>query len=796
MLKFLYIGDMHEMESQPSSRIDNYEETTHKKRQEILDLARKYDVNAILEGGDFLDRPKVSNSFLSFLMEEWGMNQLIMKDLFLKIKLGMNSFSDLQSQLNQTIPIIGVIGNHELIGGALDSYEKTSLAVLEESGFIHIVSKEHPYIFSDNEIKVAITGQSYFFDIDSEDKSGYIVKDKLGDYHIHLVHGMLMNKSYGKMFKHTLIEDIAFETNADLTINGHDHTGYPLTTINDKKFINSGSIMRISATKKEIERKPKVLLITVSKEEGLNVQEIYLSSAQEGNKVLSRSHISDKLSKLNDEIKIEEIVENAKINKGRNLNKIVENIGKIDNIDEDIIKDCTDRIQKMQLLMEPTDNSNPDYYIESLELENFLSHKHSFFEFNKNINILTGKSRAGKSAVLRALKELQECYLVNPRKAIFQNEEYFKITAKLSNGYIISRYVENKSKGRNLNGYYVYNPITKNTDFYNTKALPEIQKLFKFQPMKITDKKSINTNFMMQGDGWFFTENLSGQDRAKIVGYSFGAHIADAVVKEVNAESKECNSQIKRNEKELLEKENKIRSYDYLKELKEKLEKAKLLSDKINHLTEKIEKVNILLKQKSEISFKLLTYKNILITINNSHDIIQEKLLKIKEEQEKLEKIEITWKKRKELLKTGKQIATLSHKFVNLEDIKIKLEKCIKFEQTGVLEKGHLLTKRKESLEKSLKIMENLETNFLNLKLFNFDKLRELELKLEKIKELKIKSQKILKEGKALKQEFLKKEEETKQLKEILKKELKAIGSCPVCHSVLNEEKINQILEN
>lgn len=796
MLKFLYIGDMHEMESQPSSRIDNYEETVHKKRQEILNLAKKYNVNAILEGGDFLDRPKVSNSFLSFLMEEWGLNQLIMKDLFLKIKLGMNSFSDLQTQLNQTIPIIGVIGNHELIGGALDSYEKTSLAVLEESGFIHIVSKENPYIFSDNEIKVAITGQSYFFDIDSEDKSGYIIKDKLGDYHIHLVHGMLMNKSYGKMFKHTLIEDIAFETEADLTINGHDHTGYPLTTINNKMFINSGSIMRISATKKEIERKPKVLLITVSKEEGIQVQEIYLSFAEEGKQVLSRSHISDKFSKLNTEIKIEEIVENAKVNKGRNLNKIIENIGKVESIDKSIIDDCTDRIQKMQTLMEPTDNNNPDYFIESLELENFLSHKHSFFDFNENINILTGKSRAGKSAVLRALKELQECYLVNPRKAIFQNEEYFKITVKLSNGYIISRYVENKSKGRNLNGYYVYNPITKNTDFYNTKALPEIQKLFKFQPMKITDKKTINTNFMMQGEGWFFTENLSGQDRAKIVGYSFGAHIADAVVKEVNAESKECNSQIKRNEKELLEKENKIRSYDYLKELKEKLEMAKNISDKINHLTEKIGKVNDLLKQESEISSKILTYKNLLTTINSSHDTLQEKLLKLKEKEENLEKVELIWKKKNELLKNGKKIANLSHKFLHLEDVKIKLEKCIKVEQTGILEKGYTLTKRKETLEKSLKIMESLESNFLNLKLFNFDKLKELEIKLEKIRELKVKSQKILKEGISLKQEFLRKEQETKQLKETLKKELKSIGSCPVCHSILNEEKINQILEN
>ena len=119
MLKFLYIGDMHEMEHTPSSRIDNFQETVHEKRQEILALAKKHQVSAILEGGDFLDKPRVSNDFLSYLLTEWGMDQRLIQKLLFQILLGTSTIEDLKTQMEQQIPILGIAGNHELIGGAI-----------------------------------------------------------------------------------------------------------------------------------------------------------------------------------------------------------------------------------------------------------------------------------------------------------------------------------------------------------------------------------------------------------------------------------------------------------------------------------------------------------------------------------------------------------------------------------------------------------------------------------------------------------------------------------------------------
>lgn len=795
MLKFLYIGDIHETENIPSSRIDDFKETVHKKRKEILQIAKTNQVNAILQGGDFFDRPKVSNDFLTFLLTEWGMNQLLIRDTLLNIHLGKASLSDLSSHIENSIPIIGIIGNHDLIGGAIESYDKTSLSILQESGLINIVSKNNPFIFKDEEISVCITGSSYNFQID-EDKENYIIRNKSHDYHIHLAHGMLMNKSYGKMFKHTLIQDIALETKADLTINGHDHTGYPLTKINDKLFINPGSIVRMSATKKEFKRMPKVLLISVSKETGLQVDEIPLNCAEKGENVLTRKHITDKLELLHSKIKIEEIVKNVKVNKGRNLNKIIENIGNSEGLDKDIIDDCTGRIQNMQLRIEPEANPNPDYVIQTLELENFLSHKHSFFDFSKDINILTGKSRAGKSAVLRAIKELQECYLVNPRKAIFQNEEFFRITVTLSNGFIISRYVENKKKGKNLNGYSIYNPNTNTTDFYNTKALPEIQKLFKFQPLKITDKKTVNTNFMMQGEGWFFTTNLSAQDRAKLVGYSYGAHIADAVVKEVNSEAKDCNSYIKKNEKLLLEKNNQIKSYDYLQELKIKLDTLKELQNKISTLNKNLELAKSLFEKKVNIEKKIIAYENISVELTKNKVIIQEKLEQIKELNGKVNEANKKWEESLRILKVGKLLKKYSKKFSKLDIIKDKLQelKEEKFLYDKSYKKGTELLKKRNSLYKNINLMESLQVSFNKLNSISITEITNLNNKIKEIQLLYEKLDKILKSGKELKIQYEKQSKNTVTLKETLSNELRKLGTCPVCHSILNEDKINEIL--
>lgn len=797
MLKFLYIGDMHEMEHTPSSRIDHFQETVHEKRQEILALAKKHQVSAILEGGDFLDKPRVSNDFLSYLLTEWGMDQRLIQKLLFQIQLGTSTIEDLKTQMEQQIPILGIAGNHELIGGAIESYEKTSLSVLEEFGLIHMVSKDHPIIFSDDEISVAISGSSYHFQIDGTNKDSYIVENKVADYQIHLVHGMLLNKPETKIMKSTYVPDIAFQTKADLTISGHDHTGYPLHEIDGKQFVNPGAPVRLTAAKKEIARMPKVLLITVSKEHGVQVESIFLTCAKKGEEVLSRKHIEDGEKRFASRLSMEEIVHMAHIDKARSLEKIVEKMGKTDAIDHTVVSDCIERIREMQLAIEPESNSTPDYFIESLELENFLSHKHSVFDLSQGINILTGKSRAGKSAVLRALRELQECYLPNPRKAIFKNEEYFRITARLSNGYMISRYVENKSKGRSLNGYSVYDPNTGKTDFYNTKSLPEIQKLFKFQPLQITQKKAVNTNFMMQGDGWFFTESLSSGDRAKLVGYPYGAHIADAVAKEINQESKEEQRNVKTTELQIAEKDLALKQYAFLPKLQHQLETAMQYMERYEELQKKIQQIETLMTQKIELETYLKQAEQILKQLETDREKRELLLTKLKERQQKFIQAETLVEQARHCHEIARQLSEISNKLACVSQARelFTTYQSKAIEYTERIQNGTKLLQEKQRLEELIPTMERLQRSFLPVDLSLLSQLKEQKLKAETVEKLMTEIRVIQKDGVLLKKQWQQQEKQVEEKRKELAQRLKDAGTCPICHSVLSNAMIESILK-
>lgn len=212
-MKFLYVGDLHERTTTPRNRKDNFKETYNLKIQEIRSLAKKNNVTAILHGGDFFSKHKYDSEFLSEVLGRWGYKnyneQLLKKGVIVKE--------------SDEPPIITPIGNHDLLGSSLKSYKKTSLSFLEDIGFITIANKERPLIFKESNFTIAITGGHYELDMD-ETKKPYMIEEKKGDYHIHIVHGMLTDHRWPEGVPHTLVDEV-LDTKADLTIAGHDHKG-------------------------------------------------------------------------------------------------------------------------------------------------------------------------------------------------------------------------------------------------------------------------------------------------------------------------------------------------------------------------------------------------------------------------------------------------------------------------------------------------------------------------------------------------------------------------------------------
>lgn len=852
MLKFLYFGDMHGGGNIPTHRTDDFLETKKAKIKEILKIAKDNKVNALLQGGDFLHKGNISDECLSKEMINWS--QVNLNNLAFDVMIGNKSINDLGQILKNSIPMIGTIGNHDLIGGELESFEKTSLNVLVQSGFMTLATKEEPIIFKDEEegFSLAISASPYTHNIDGDDKSAYIVDEKKGDFHIHLTHGMLMDKSYGKKFKHTTVQEIAYLTKADLTINAHDHVGYKEIELDEKKFINSGSPVRLSAEKKEIARMPKVLLVTIDKANGIQLEEIYLT-AKPGNEVLSREHIENKEEKNKYVEEVKSLINKANIKKGVDITEIISNLGIAEGIESHIIKEVVESvIDSMSKLMTPF-NPKGEYIIERLELENFQSHKHSVFEFTEGLNILSGESRQGKSAVLRAIRELYECYMKNPRKAIFFGESYFKVTAYLSSGYIVTRVVERKNTGKN--GYEIFDPTTGTSSYYNTKGLDIVQEILGFNKIKLTEKNKINVNFSVQGDGWFMLKNMSAPDRAKLIGVMYGTHYADAILKELNSQSKKIIADINRYEKDVTNLTTEADAYLYLEPFKECLNEAEALYQEAVELNDKIDKATELLEDRNNIKRESSELKKVIDEIEKNEKEYNQLLKEIKEDTENISKIEKNIVDLNSIVKDGKQARYVVTNLNSLQEAKELFNEINKMneqisKETDILKnaknlEGQLysmsieidnlseitnalkdfdeaynllieiksleqeISKITEKVDKSkvmIKEKDNLIIQIENSKLIlkEFGNLNEATPLLSEIEILEdeiSKSESLIKEMNDIDKDIkLAKEEERRHREQTLihlenyQKELESMGECPVCHGHITNAVINNLV--
>lgn len=308
MIKILYFTDTHIRSNNPSSRIDNYQESILNKFKEISEIGKSENVDFYVHGGDIVDRPDIPI-------------------------LTMRAFNKVL--INFGKPIFLVPGNHDIYAYNLNSIGRTVLALLEDLDVFNIMMGKYPVYLSKDNTSVELHFVPYTFDLDTPvGRSKYITTDKKADFSILFAHGMLIDKPF-KMINHTLIDDIK-ETKSDITLSGHYHTGFPIQKIDNKYFYNPGSIARLAATQPEIERKPKVVIIELKHGEEPIIRDINLKSALPGEMVLDRTNLEiKKIDKIRyDNLKT--LIETSANSDYINVRKIIDSVAKDDNIDINI----------------------------------------------------------------------------------------------------------------------------------------------------------------------------------------------------------------------------------------------------------------------------------------------------------------------------------------------------------------------------------------------------------------------------------------------------------------------------
>ena len=556
MLNFLLIGDRHNSENTPLSRIGDYHQDCLAKDLEIIELAKRYKVNAILQPGDFFtdSDKKPTFPFISEILQRWSVCN---------------------------IPMIGIAGNHDLIGNNIDSLPSTAAGFVDSLNvFFKLIKDGEKMSFTDGNITVDITGTNYHKGMDRpENTNDYIVTNKTADYHIHIVHGMLTSKSYGKLFKHTLIDQIS-NTEADITFCGHDHVGFGNINYKNKWFINPGAVVRNTSGENEMSRTVKVVLVSID-ESGISVKELPLKSAKPSEEVLNRDHLIAEAEKEEYEDFIKDGVAKLRLGDSITIDEVLENIYNRDEIPESIRKEIADRITSKTLGLNSVKKVAPSgTKILYAKVHNFQSHEDSEYSFVNGFNVIIGESKQGKSASLRAIRWVAENKPAG--KGLIRagaTEAYVELT--LENGIIIKRFVTAKE-----NGYKIFYPDGQKSEG-NTKMVSTVQELMGWCNMHIGENEELPLNHLKQGDSWYLIgDKYSASDRARILGAINKTDGADATIKELEKENGRINEAIKHENVEIAVLANEIETANEEKVVLQKCRdmiRLKILIQKIEH---------------------------------------------------------------------------------------------------------------------------------------------------------------------------------------------------------------------
>jgi DNA repair protein SbcD/Mre11 len=244
-MKFLYCSDIHLRGKNSVNRLGNYFEDCLVKIDETINLYKKHKCEFLIIGGDLFDSAVVSNSVVDEFVDRIEKNN---------------------------IQVYAIYGNHDLINCNLQASKGSSLS--------HIIRRSKNFNLLDlyETEDVAIQGINYEFNIEEKIKKDGLVVDSQAPFKIIIPHAFITIKPFHPDVLHILAQDI--NTNANLVLCSHLHSGWGIKEVNSTIFVNLGGFGRLSIS--EAYNIPKVALVdTLTRKTTL----FELSSAKKGHDV-------------------------------------------------------------------------------------------------------------------------------------------------------------------------------------------------------------------------------------------------------------------------------------------------------------------------------------------------------------------------------------------------------------------------------------------------------------------------------------------------------------------------------
>ncbi|HLS52396.1 MAG TPA: metallophosphoesterase, partial [Tissierellaceae bacterium] len=128
---------------------------------------------------------------------------------------------------------------------------------------------------------------------------------------------------------------------------GHYHSGFKHVKIEGKHFINPGSMVRISNSIQELERRPKVVIIDLV--DGIDISYKYLQSAEAGERVLDRKEIEASMYKQERIYEFKQNIDAAMDFDKIDINDLLIEVSNAEDLEEDVKEEALRRIAEVQM---------------------------------------------------------------------------------------------------------------------------------------------------------------------------------------------------------------------------------------------------------------------------------------------------------------------------------------------------------------------------------------------------------------------------------------------------------------
>ena len=327
-MKFIFATDFHIMGTSPGSRIDDYPQAIHKKIEEIFSLGSKFNIDFLLLGGDLFETYNVSTSVIRQTME------------WLK---------------NRDIPILSILGNHDLHGHTIDTFYRSAVSILDISDFVRVFDSD-----KDRSLRALHYYNGLENDLNKNKEPSSKMQDILsGNEMIWVVHGMISDISLPKISRNILAADVRVGSNTKLVLSGDYHGGFPITKREDGViFANPGALSRTSTTKDNLSRAIQVALVEYDPSDintKIDIEYIPLTSALPAECVFDleeKAHIKEQKREIFSYI---EKLKDLEIEGGiQNIEEELRAYAKESNLDDDILNEIFKRLQKKRVSQQVT----------------------------------------------------------------------------------------------------------------------------------------------------------------------------------------------------------------------------------------------------------------------------------------------------------------------------------------------------------------------------------------------------------------------------------------------------------